>query len=169
MLNENQLDALWSEYYPRVFGYFFKRVISYEDCEELASTSMSIFLTKIENGDLKLSAYYGYLWQIVRTQLVNYIRSKNSKPAIVTLLDNEEFEISDLEQQISSQYENLILSVFNQANHILSSEEFYLLQLSYQEGKNSTQISKDLNINASTVRKRISRIVTKLKTNLKPV
>jgi RNA polymerase sigma factor (sigma-70 family) len=169
MLHETQLDTLWSEYYPRVFGYFFKRVNSYEDCEELAATSMTIFLNKIENGDLKPTAYYGYLWKIARTQLVNHIRSKNSKPAIVSLLDNEDFEISDLEQRISNQYENLILSVFNQANRILSSEEFYLLKLSYQEGKNSTQIAKDLSINAVAVRKRISRIITKLQTNLKPI
>lgn len=167
-MHETQLNALWGEYYPRVFAYFFKRVNNYQDCEELAANSMTIFLNKIEQGNLNLDNYYGYLWKIARTQLVNHIRSKNNKPLLNTLLEDEDFEVSDLEKKLSKQYETLVLSVFDQAKHILNSEEFYLLKLSYQEGKNSPQIAQELSLNTAAIRKRLSRIISKLKTNLKP-
>ena len=169
MFHESQIDNLWSEYYPRVFAYFFKRVDNYQDCEELASTTMTIFLDKIGQGKLHLENYYGYLWAISRTQLVNYIRAKKSKPALVSIDNDREIEALTLEQSTSMQYEKLILSVFEQAKDLLTTEELYLLKLSYQEGKNSHQIASELSSNSVAVRKRISRVITKLKTNLKPI
>ena len=169
MFHESQIDNLWNQYYPQVFAYFFKRVDNYHDCEELASTAMTIFLDKIVQDKLHLDNYYGYLWSICRTQLVNYIRAKKPKPALVSIESDQEIEIQGLEQSISKQYEQLILSVFEQAKNLLTSEELYLLRLSYQEGKNSHQIASELSSNSVAIRKRISRVILKLKTNLKPI
>jgi RNA polymerase sigma factor (sigma-70 family) len=169
MLTETQIDSLWNEYYTRVFAYFYKRVNSYEDTEELAATSMTLFLSKVEKEDISSDAQYGYLWKIVRSQLANHLRSKLSKPNTVSLENDEDFEISDVETQTSAQYESLIQSVFQQAEYLLKPDEFLILKLSYQDGKNSIQIADQLSSNPVAIRKRLSRIIKKLKTTLKPI
>jgi RNA polymerase sigma factor (sigma-70 family) len=168
MLTETQIDLLWNEYYTRVFAYFYKRVNSYEDTEELASTSMTLFLSKAEKEEISADAQYGYLWKIVRTQLANHLRTKLSKPIPISLENDEDFEMSDMESKTSTQYESLIQSVFQQAENILKPDEFLLLKLSYQDGKNSIQIADQLSSNPVTIRKCLSRIIKKLKTTLKP-
>jgi RNA polymerase sigma factor (sigma-70 family) len=169
MLTEPQIDSLWNEYYSRVFAYFYKRLNCYEDTEELASTSMTIFLSKMEQEEISLDAQYGYLWKIVRSQLANRLRIKLSKPSTISLENDEDFEMSDIESKTSAQYEILIQSVFEQAEHILKHDELQLLKLSYQDGKNSIQIAGQLSSNPVAIRKRMSRITKKLKTSLKPI
>jgi RNA polymerase sigma factor (sigma-70 family) len=169
MLTESQIDSLWNEYYQRVFAYFYKRINSYEDTEELAATSMTLFLSKVDKEEISSDAQYGYLWKIVRTQLANHLRIKLSKPIPISLENDEDFEMSDIESKISAQYESLIQSVFQQAEHLLKPDEFLLLKLSFQDGKNSIQIADQLSSNPVVIRKRLSRIIKKLKTTLKPI
>jgi RNA polymerase sigma-70 factor, ECF subfamily len=168
MLNQPQIESLWNEYYPKVFGYFFKRIENYEDCQDLASKTMTVFLDKIDANQLSPDVYYGYLWKVARTNLINHINARKTRNQVFSVENEEFFEQIEDEKVKSQQYENLVLSVFDQARNILTSDELFLLNLSYQQGKNSQQIALELESSSSAIRKRLSRTIQKLKTNLKP-
>jgi RNA polymerase sigma factor (sigma-70 family) len=168
MLQTSQIDSLWNQYYPNVFAYFYRRVVNYLDVEDLAAITMNTFLSKLELGEIQLDQYYGYLWKIARTQLVEFFRSKSKFPISIDISNLNSQEPSSEEQVKSTQYELLIQQVFSQAEQILKPDELFLLQLSYRDGKNSVQISQQTGQNPATIRKRLSRIIAKLKTNLTP-
>jgi RNA polymerase sigma factor (sigma-70 family) len=165
MLNSSQIDALWSEYYPKVFAYFYKRISNYADVEDLASITMTVFLDKISQVGI-LDQPHAYLWTIARSKLADFLRKKQSNREISV----EQFTV-DVEDNsvVSLNYEKLIQQVFHTAQAVLSADELYLLTLTYQEGKTSQEVATLLSANAATVRKRLSRILSKLKTNLTPI
>jgi RNA polymerase sigma factor (sigma-70 family) len=162
MLNTAQLNALWNLYYPNVFAYFYKRVNNYTDVEDLAAQTMTAFLGKIERDGL-LDQPHGYLWRVAKSQLAEYLRKKYNHASTQELTENH--DVTD-ESKVSEAYEHLISQVFTQAKSVLTPEELYLLTLTYQDGLNSVQIGTKLSKPPATIRKRLSRIIKKLKTNL---
>ena len=162
MLNQSQLNALWNQYYPNVFAYFYKRVNNYADVEDLSAQTMTALLTKIERDGL-LEQPHGYLWRVAKTQLAGYLRTKYKNPVYQELTPQHDI---DDDSKTSEAYEHLILQVFHNAKSILTAEELYLLTLTYQDGLNSTQIGEKLAKPPATIRKRLSRIIKKLKLNL---
>ena len=63
-LIDNQIDKitnLWNELYPRVYGYFYRRIDNQTAVEDLTASVLSSFLKNVENGKIKKNNF-GYLW-----------------------------------------------------------------------------------------------------------
>jgi RNA polymerase sigma factor (sigma-70 family) len=81
------IDQLWSEYYPKVYGYFFRRVNNRVDVEDLTS----IVLTEFFNNTLdnpKILNPHGYLWSIAYFRLIDHIRTKSKTPRMIEIDDS---------------------------------------------------------------------------------
>lgn len=162
--NDNELTELWTELYPKVYGYFYRRVNSRTDVEELtASTMNTVFTAK------RVDNIYAYLWKVAHNHLVKYINTKTTSPIIVSMDENldawqPEYSEYELTEQPASGYNQRIQDLLDcvKANYGNPDDE-RLLFMSLVEEKNSTQIAILLNLSSDNVRQRLSRLVKKIR------
>jgi len=107
MSNKN-LEEDWQYWFPRVYGYFYKRVNSEYQVEELTSQTMATAFTANNVRNFK-----AYIWKVAHNYLVRYIQSKNTEPIIVgwdeslDLKNSTEINFSieeEAEKQVSANY-----------------------------------------------------------------
>lgn len=165
---EVEMLKIWEKYYPRVYGYFFRRIDNQQDIEDLTSLCLTILLEQsqqkvIKNIDL-------YLWKIVFNQLQEYFRSKSKIPVSLEIIENisqkelEIWEKKQQENQKNDQHQKLIELIINTAKKFLKPQELDLFFSYYQES--NVFLEQKYNLKPATLRQRIKRIKTKLKKNL---
>ena len=66
-MNNDDLQEMWKVYFPRVYGYFFRRISNREDVDDLTSIVMTSFIQARMEKDIE--TIESYLWAIARTQL----------------------------------------------------------------------------------------------------
>jgi RNA polymerase sigma factor (sigma-70 family) len=158
-------EELWEIYYPKVYGYFFRRVNSVEDVEDLTSSVLTTFLTTIISNP-EIQKPHGYLWKVAYHQLVRYIDTKSKRPVSVEIdesfvaPDNRETEIQAIE--LNKKLE----SVMVYAKSELSGEEYTIFSRSYIDGDKIMDIAHDLDLKANTVSQKLKRIIAKLRTQV---
>jgi RNA polymerase sigma factor (sigma-70 family) len=167
MTTSNQnLQNIWNEYYPKVYGYFFKRVDNKTDVEDLTSITMERYLNIFidEQKAVRVTNKHAYLWKIANNQLADFITSKQKRFISLGLND----DISDLnleaEKQYSSRYEDKISCLSACIKESLKDPEAKIVEMSFLEEMTSVQIGNYFGITPENVRKKISRSITKLKT-----
>jgi|LakMenEpi03Aug12_release.lakeMendotaPanAssembly.Ray.scaffolds.fasta_scaffold183268_2 RNA polymerase sigma factor (sigma-70 family) len=165
-MTENEINQLWEKYYPKIYGYFYKRVSNLADVDDLSSTTANAFFeTLLDTHKLdKIHQLESYLFKIAHNQLVNFIKFKSKQPTLIGLTD--QFDISPEAQQARSEnYESQISAIFNFAKNCLSDEENKILELNLKQELNSIEIGQKLNLKPNTVRQKLKRIIAKLKKN----
>jgi RNA polymerase sigma factor (sigma-70 family) len=161
-LTENEITDIWNEYYPRVYGYFFKRVSDSSAVDDLTSLTLSSYITTLNTKEIDKPM--AYLWQIARNQLCLYIKSKSKTAVSVEDIEIFEAQQTTEENEISTRYRSLLEQVLLDAQSTLTSTELDILRRSYFEGQSSAQIALDLNQTPGNIRQILSRTLTKLKT-----
>jgi RNA polymerase sigma factor (sigma-70 family) len=164
MIEPTSLEEKWMYWYPRVYAYFYRRVNSKFEVEELTANTMNTsFMAK------DVLNFQAYLWRVAHNYLVKYINTKTTSPMIVSLHDNtgsEDGFDEEVENQQASHFEdklkNLKLCI---QNHIQKPEDQKLIELCIYEEKNSTEVANILNIKSDNVRQKLSRLLRKLKQN----
>jgi RNA polymerase sigma factor (sigma-70 family) len=159
-LTQTQITDIWNEYYPRVQGYFFKRVTNQSDVDDLTSVVMTSFLQALTKQEVE--SKHGLLWSIARNHLYSYFRSKKNQPLTV---DVENFEASrETEDQFGSQtYHRYLEHILERAKTLLSKEELEILHYSYFDELSSQEISEKYSTTPGNIRVKLSRIISKLK------
>lgn len=166
-MNDNDLQETWKIYFPRVYGYFFRRVTNREDVDDLTSVVMTSFIqAKLEKNIEKIESY---LWAIARTQLHLFIRNRSKSPATIEMTEevdqNDNFE----DEQAIKTLEFRLNNLYYLTKNYLTSEEQEIFSLTYRDGYNSTEIGQQLNIKPNTVRQKLSRIISKIKPHLSKI
>lgn len=166
-MNDNDLQETWKIYFPRVYGYFFRRVTNREDVDDLTSVVMTSFVqARLEKNIEKIESY---LWAIARTQLYMFIRNK-SKLAITIEMTEEVDQSDDFEnRQVAKTLEFRLSNLYTLTRNYLTKEEQEIFSLTYRDGYNSTEIGQQLNIKPNTVRQKLSRIISKIKPHLSKI
>lgn len=159
MFSDTELKKQWLYWYPRVYGYFYKRIGQKYEIEELtANTLNTVFLAQ------NIKDFKAYLWKVAHNYLVRYINTKNLEPMTISLDDSMEFVDQRLENTTSRRYngklEQLKKCIQNQ---IKDEHERQLLDLCIQQEKNSTEVGKLLNLNPGNVRQKLFRTLKKLR------
>jgi RNA polymerase sigma factor (sigma-70 family) len=159
--NLDNLEVSWEYWYPRVYGYFYKRVNQKEEVEDLTSNTLTTVFTA--KGIQNLPAY---MWRVAHNYLVKYINTKSTEPSPISL--NEEWVSNEYNSQaeeiISDHYTEKITQLIKCVNdHLTKDEDKKLIQLSIMENKNSTEIGNILDIKPDNVRQKLSRTLKKLK------
>ena len=160
-LTTEQITDLWNEYYPRVYGYFFKRIDSQTDVDDLASVTLTSFIQNLSTKEIAQPA--GFLWKIARNQLCLYIKRKSKNPISIDNLDDFESLQTTEDSEISEKYHQLLQEVMQKAETMLTADDLRILKSSYFEEKTSAQIAHELDTTPGNIRIRLMRITQKLK------
>ncbi len=163
MSNSQQLQEQWDYWYPRVYGYFYKRITDQTTVEDLTANVLSVILLakNIQNMN-------GYVWRVAHNQLVRYIDTKSKSPNILSWNDELNWipdkQNWDKESATSSVFvtkmANMKLCIDNQLESELDQN---LIELSIYQEKNSTQIEALTGIKSNTIRKKLSRLLQRIK------
>jgi RNA polymerase sigma factor (sigma-70 family) len=164
-MSSQEITALWEEYYPKVYGYFYRRIETKEDVEDLTSITMTAFINVITDAQKssRLVSKHGYLWKIANNQLCNFIRDKVKKPLTVGLNDNLSSIEDSFEQIVSDRYRSKMEDLHKCFQEKLKGDDYRLVCELIIEDKKSDQVAQMFNLTSSNVRQRCSRALKKLR------
>jgi RNA polymerase sigma factor (sigma-70 family) len=155
---------LWVEFYPKVFGYYFRRVNNRQDCEDLTSLVLTSFVQKMIDPDTSIQNPHGYLWRSAHNHLVNYIKSKSVGPTMVGI----EGEIEDVidegyEMLRSIHYRDKIQNLMECAKNQLKEIELKIIEEVVICDKKAPAVAVEIGLTPENVRQRLSRGLKKLR------
>jgi RNA polymerase sigma factor (sigma-70 family) len=155
------LKQIWDTYYPRVYGYFYKRINNKTDVEDISCIVMTVLLDNIQTKTIENIPIF--MWSVARNQFKKYLRNKNSHHLHVMFTEN--IEDIGVEEQftISPKYKEYLENVLEYAKTKLSPDDYKILEETYFSHKNSKEIAILLHTTSGNIRVRQSRILKKLK------
>ncbi len=178
MSDTNQLQDQWDYWYPRVYGYFYKRVNDKTEVEDLTANTLStVFMAQ------NVQNIQAYMWKVAHNYLVKFINTKSTTPMMVALDENiDGWQPSEQELKYAQRYEakyedeseDRVPTHYEQKlnqlkqcilNKLSDPLDLQLIELSIYEEKNSTEIGKLLELKADTVRQKLSRLLKKLRSH----
>lgn len=162
-MTEIEIQKLWNVYYPKVYGYFFRRVTSVSDVEDITSIVLTGFFKTLLDSEKyqKIKNIDNYLWKIAHNQLASFINLKSKQPIFVGL--EEEFVVGVEHKTINKlKLHNQTQSIFSFAEKNFNQTDVQILRLNLEEELNSTQIGQKLNMKPATVRQKLKRAISKL-------
>jgi len=159
----NEVENLWNEYYPKVFGYFFRRLNTRQDVEDLVSVVLEVFIDKVTDKDITIKNKNAFLWRIAHNKLVDFIRTKSKNPVVVGFEENWNLIDDKAEITFSTAYKGRIGKLMECIKHSLKSEDYQIVLESICNDKKSPEIAEMLNLTAANVRQKLSRNLKKLR------
>jgi RNA polymerase sigma factor (sigma-70 family) len=160
MMDQN-LKTQWDTYYPKVYGYFFRRIDLKDDVEDVTSIVMTKFLSALYTKNLENP--HAYLWQIARNQLAYYIKNKSKHPLSSQLEENHYTLISSIENYRSDHYQSKVDDIMECVKRNLRGEEFTIMQEVVMFDRTSAEVANELRLKADNVRQKLSRSIKKLR------
>ncbi len=164
-INQAEISKAWEYWYPLVFGYFFRRVDSISDVEDLTSETLIAFFNKYE----EINNANGFVWQTAKNRLFSYIKEKSKIPKSKTIEDCEFLEFSynkydepKNHQVFSSNFLKVRKNIKECIEKHLKETEKEIVYLSIIEEKNSTEIGYQIGLKPATVRQKLKRSIDKL-------
>jgi RNA polymerase sigma factor (sigma-70 family) len=167
-MTEVNIEKLWMEYYPKVYGYFFRRLNSRLDIEDLTSVTLTVFLNALTNSDKKIQNKNAYLWKIAHNQLLVFIHAKSTKPLPISIDDDNNFVANEVfsdetEDNRSEGLKSRIAKLMQCVKNHLNQNEVFIVEQIVMEDKKATEVAISLNLNADNVRQKLSRSLKKLR------
>lgn len=159
-MNEEEFEKTWNEYYPKVYGYFFRRVSQRTDVEDLTSTTLSVFYQK--HIGTTITNPNAYLWKIAHFQLLAYIKNKSKSPIYVSIEEN-----FTADSEIDSQKSDYLISKKSDIKTCISQyateEEREIIEYIIIDEKSSQDVASILGLKADSVRQKLHRAIKKLR------
>jgi RNA polymerase sigma-70 factor (ECF subfamily) len=164
-MNQAEITHYWDEYYPKVYGYFFRRVNNQADVEELTSLTMHGFLDGIINPEKNISNPQAFLWKIAHNQLVTFIRFKAKHQIPISIENEEEFAVDNqIESSRSDHYQSKVNDLMKCLKNQLDGQDQEIVELSIFDDRKSAEVGQMINLSPANVRKRLSRALQKVRT-----
>lgn len=164
MSNSKELQEQWDYWYPRVYGYFYKRISDKTTVEDLTAGVLSTILMAKDILNMK-----GYVWKVTHNYLVRYIDTKSKSPVPIAWNDN----LNWIPDDRSLETENIVSPLYTTKmsnmklcidNQLESESDKNLIELSIYQEKNSSEIEALTGIKSNTIRKKLSRLLSRIKT-----
>lgn len=166
-MNSSLTQEAWNEWYNMVYGYFYRRVNSRVEADELTSETLADFFMKDDLVENQKS----YIFGIARNKLLKYIQSKtrlNQQKVDIDIYDeNNEFEVSG--DYYSSHYLAQVEDLKRCVERQLKDIDVEIVDMCISCEFSSERAAKELNMNSSNIRKRLSRAVHKLRDKCKQI
>ncbi|GAB4023188.1 MAG: hypothetical protein Fur0010_26430 [Bdellovibrio sp.] len=142
---ETAFAELYQRYKSRIYGYLQNKVPP-KDRDDLFQSS---FIKLIEKRHLYKNDYPFAPWffTLVRNNMIDHMRKQKRES-----VELNEFDIAVLDQKVTE------LPQWG-----LSEEEMTLLYEKFVEGKGYSELEEEFNTKSSTLRKRVSRIIERIK------
>lgn len=161
MVNKTEFVKFYKENYKIVIGYTYKRIVKWEDVEDIVSNS---FLALWENrSNLTEDNIKNYLYGILKNKTYDYLRSKYKID--LNNISFEEYEdiIIDENDGKNSRSKSKNMNLILEMSKELKEREQRLIQLKYVEKKTNREISEELGISINNAKVLNNRIIKKLK------
>lgn len=158
--HEAGFEAMYREFFPKIYNYVFYRVLSREIAEDIVSV---IFMKVARNAaafDPKKASMQTWLFRIAKNALTDYYRARRVNTNIDDV--NEAAFAVDFEEQLE-QISNEKRRALYEALTRLSERERMIIYYKFFEEKNNRQIAMLLEMNESTVGTVLSRTLKKLR------
>ena len=166
------VEQLWLEYHPKVYGYFFRRVNNRQDVEDLTSITLSVFVEKILNPNILIKSPQGFLWKIAHNQLLVFINLKSKNAIAVTTFEDfenykpEEISVETTQaQSLKFRKEKLLECVQNQ----LSETELYIVKKLIMDDIKAVDLARQTKQKPENIRQKLSRSLKKLRDKCKKI
>lgn len=166
-MQDGDIQKQWNDYYPKVYGYFFRRLNNREDVEDLTSVCLSTFFTKFLDSPDQIKNPTAYLWKIVYNQLNLFLRNKMKNPIPIGI--DDDFEAPQSDDEFSQSFLEKTKEVWEIAKVNCSDQELLILEAIFLDNKKSSQVAAEMNLKADTVRQRLKRTLDKLRRYCKPI
>ena len=157
-LTREDLDALFQEYYPRIFNYLYYRTLNRALSEDLVSQTMLNVVRRYETFDAERGNLDQWIFSIARNAFFSYLRTHKEEtdidaiPEGLVAYDDDGLDALDDEgERVRS-----LLAV-------LTDEERELVYLKYWEELSNKEIAQRLELNASTVSTKLWRATEKMR------
>ena len=155
-LNLNLTQEKWDYWYNRVYGYFYRRVTSRHDVEDLTTSTLGDFFLKNE----EIQNENGLMWTIAKNKLLTYIRDKGKHQH----LNFDELENSiSFEDIPSPRYQDKLDRLQVCIQKQLNTADHKIMQLSIVSDFSSQRIAEESGLTSSNVRQRLSRSIKKVR------
>jgi RNA polymerase sigma factor (sigma-70 family) len=189
-MNNQTLQQEWDYYYPKVYGYFFRRISNKSDVEDLTAMVLhKFFEVLISPGkSANLTNKNAYLWKIAYNHLADFIQNKQKRPLTIDIED--EFETPDnsiekfyskryqeripylvrifkIEKFYSKRYQERVKNLLKCIKTQVKDLEYKIIEMSFFEELTSIEISKVLNLKPPTIRQKLSRSLKKVREQCK--
>jgi RNA polymerase sigma factor (sigma-70 family) len=162
---ENKERELWELYYPKVFGYFYKRVDNKTDVEDLTAVTMNNFLFVIldpeKNNSIKNPQ--AYLWKIANNQLVGFIKYKSKHLISVGINDNLDSLDHYYESTESSHHKMKINEMNRCLEESSNTADLEILKCLIIDDKSSKEVAIEFGLSDGNVRIKAHRLIQKLR------
>jgi RNA polymerase sigma factor (sigma-70 family) len=149
----------WNHWYNLVYGYFFRRVNSRAEADELTSDTVTDFFLK----DQEIDNPKAFIFGIARHKLYKHIDHK-SKRSVANLEDHaENLSYADVEEHYSDNYLAKTEDLKNCVERQLKPQDQDIVELCVVCEFSSERVADELSLNAPNVRQRLSRALKKLR------
>jgi RNA polymerase sigma factor (sigma-70 family) len=168
-MNNQTLKEEWEYYYPKVYGYFFKRVNNRIDVEDLTAMVLHKFFEVLIRPEksANLTNKNAYLWKIAYNHLADFIQNKQKRPLAIGI--DDEFELGDnsIEKFYSKSYQERVKNLLKCIKSQVKELEYNIIEMSFFEELTSLEISKVLNLKSPAIRQKLSRSLKKVREKCK--
>jgi RNA polymerase sigma factor (sigma-70 family) len=164
-MTEFNLDSEWEIYYPKVYGYFLRRITNRMDVEDLTSVVLTEFFGVLTNQEKrqKITNQNAYLWKVAYNHLADFIKNNQKRPLPIIYDENFQAEDQSLEKFVSKEYKDRVSNLVNCAKEQLKTDDFEILVMSIFEEKTSKEVAENLKMSSDNIRQRLSRGLKKLR------
>ena len=161
MVNKTEFIKFYKENYKIVIGYTYKRIVKWEDVEDIVSSS---FLALWENkNSLTQENIKNYLYGILKHKIYDYLRSKYKIDLKNISFEEYEDIIIDEDNHRNSRSNSKNMNLILELAKELKEREQKLIKLKYIDKKTYRQISEELGISINSAKVLNNRIIKKLK------
>lgn len=168
--SEGRFNQLFEKFYPKIYGYFFRRVSNRTDVEDLSMVTLTNFFEVLRKKELEFPE--SYLWKIAHNQLVNFYSFSSKHKIAVGYDDIENIEHlidPNIEENRSPYFKMRVESLLQCLKKNLEINDYKLVQASIFDGKNSIELSAEFGLKPDNIRQKLSRTFKKAKEKCKKI
>ncbi len=162
-----EIEQLWLEYHPKVYGYFYRRLSNRLDVEDLTSVTLTVFIDKLSDNQNQIQSPHGYLWKIAHNQMLKFITTKSKQPIYTNLDENFDLEEEKVENYRSEHLEERLQHLMNCVKNHLTGQDYLIVENVIMQDKKAVDVAKELNLKPDNVRQKLSRNLKKLREKCK--
>jgi len=148
-------EILYNHYFPKIYGYLFKRTGNHETAEDLVSTTFMKVFCNLKKYEFKGFSFGAWLYKIATNNLIDYYRKIGKRKEVDIEQVKEPVDTSAAPEKLAqrSQERQIIQVVLAQ----LSDRYQKVLNLRYFAEMSNDEISKILEISVNNTRVLVHR------------
>lgn len=156
-LTRKDLDAIFEEYYPKLFNYVYYRTLNRDLADDITASAMLKLVRSYESFDSERGEFGAWIYRIARNELYSYYRRQR-----------DEADLDSVPESLvacTDDYGNLDDkgAMVRAALEALNEEERELVYLKYWEELPNKEIAQRMGMNSSTISTKLWRATDKMR------